>query len=1033
MLKYMKGICAGVLLFLSAQAAFAALPSDERIYVQMQAGTDAHRRWAAKAALLDTVEKRYLANPASFTIRSYDEAAPDGVIMTHPAQPQTLPQVLQAASVQFDSRSTSVDFASNPEVSLFLGVVGVGGAAAAPITTGILSAIGTYVATKFKPDPANYDSTPDANFQAMADGALEVLESRPKSTLAQMLLGDARKNFRDGSGAGINLRGDLSTRPEVMQYKNAVAQEQLTGAIEVANRSIEEAQVANEQIKALAVELLKRQKDADARERLLQQQAAARAALSTKFDVALGILNLANTNHRFDEEIQKVAKVKQLAEQINAFSAAKFAAGSLAMANGYVQIANLAMGLFAKNNGQSEMQAVMSQLQQISEQIETLRKEMHQRFDAIDYQLAKAIDLARFSYINLTNHLTDLQAQVAAVQTQIDASTTRVITRIAQIGNARYVEIVDACLGRLEGGVPTPSPAQYDRCLRAAALRGFDEAIYPASLNEFPDRIRAEADGDYPFSTSYLNISHLAILPDDADFFGSIRITSRWKPRYSQFINRDALAVPNPIMWVDSTDDFLKIYKRGGALRTRTPIGDFDALLYAGRRLSDFHTLLAYRSSAQGKYMVRRPLLDRLLTRYKSAARGAYPELSKMTVIETNFDTDGTRLPFSVGGGPDQSGVQNYALPLLRNEREQRISMRACEDISGKFHYGGPIDLSQRPALRGLHASEAFNRDWAARIGKTDLKSIGVVDPGVSDKGNRFLDEYRSSSRSLSNRTFGISRDIFRVIPNQVRYLDLLNASYGGPRVELCVKQFSVNRIHPFPQEGAGAYYIDFTYEIAAFVRENAVRRILATAAMRTDQIVLAAIVADAPSLCNLSQHLLSGYRSAVLTSSAAADMFGAASVILNAEAAPWVSQRIDQAVEWFRGLRAEEFSKIAGTVAPETTAVNQALMALYAVYDISLRWGLDNAESRYLGSLLMGNDGLLTQQGLFELLMRDVDENRYQALIEQRVGAVSFELEKISRASVEVVVPIKLAYTLRALQTQRLDLCKRMKRTKCG
>ena len=33
MLKYMKGICAGVLLFLSAQAAFAALPSDERIYV----------------------------------------------------------------------------------------------------------------------------------------------------------------------------------------------------------------------------------------------------------------------------------------------------------------------------------------------------------------------------------------------------------------------------------------------------------------------------------------------------------------------------------------------------------------------------------------------------------------------------------------------------------------------------------------------------------------------------------------------------------------------------------------------------------------------------------------------------------------------------------------------------------------------------------------------------------------------------------------------------------------------------------------
>jgi len=69
-------------------------------------------------------------------------------------------------------------------------------------------------------------------------------------------------------------------------------------------------------------------------------------------------------------------------------------------ANVYVGLAVLAMNLIQASQEQSATAGLFEQLAAISKQIEELRKEMHERFDALDY---KADHYFEKTYVDVEN------------------------------------------------------------------------------------------------------------------------------------------------------------------------------------------------------------------------------------------------------------------------------------------------------------------------------------------------------------------------------------------------------------------------------------------------------------------------------------------------------------------------------------------------------------------------------------------------------------------------------------------------------
>lgn len=220
----------------------------------------------------------------------------------------------------------------------------------------------------------------------------------------------------------------------------------------------------------------------------------------------------------------------------------------------------LGMGIASMmNTGPSTDELILQALAQLSEQIEDLRQEMHERFDQVDAKLnellqetrayhLRAMDFARFNQAQLRRDLENLQKDIIDVQralTPIEDRLKSLSHLIAESHNrllqVNYERVLARCQDSLHLVPRHHNFASHEACLRDLAI---EADLWASQSFSHWD----EQNDNHFFALNDVNWSH------------AVRRIFREQGRSGQ-LNLDK--IPNPLIWLGASQDFINLSLEG--------------------------------------------------------------------------------------------------------------------------------------------------------------------------------------------------------------------------------------------------------------------------------------------------------------------------------------------------------------------------------------------------------------------------------------------------------------------------------------
>lgn len=457
----------------------------------------------------------------------------------------------------------------------------------------------------------------------------------------------------------------------------------------------------------------------------LQEEQQAKEEQILKSNMSGPFVFASHLAHLFKDEeaAQKFDKTAQLASTIcdlsNGIKALEknpdlFSKAPFQYINLYMAAASLAMDILSSSQ-KSEGQMIMESLQRIAQQIEELRKEMHQRFDRLEMQsymyfIATKLDLndIKRTQANLQN---DVQ-QVIEAMNRIEAKMNRGFNAL---GDMQISQIEAKCFGQDFDGSPKTLDGKdkANECLSFYMLLG---------AGRFTDAVRITRQNS-PIATQ-TQVEEFKDLVEQVQWARGPRLISVYPPEQFAFGAHRLLSL------LQLNPSHVGLAKTGRWL-SNYPV--MEELRAHGQSLRDFIKGMAVEVSGNG-YHIRKALFDQVLQNYRRAAFRAI-EHAQSLIDETR------------GRGP---------VPGRQNTDE------ADRDIEkGSFPlYNVNIDMcpnAQR--VRGSYNIYNFTRDIDERIGRT----YGY-DPKVVHLNSKFY-EYLPKSVRWALRMQGAGDGLLQAQP----------------------------------------------------------------------------------------------------------------------------------------------------------------------------------------------------------------------------------------------------------------------------
>ncbi len=303
----------------------------------------------------------------------------------------------------------------------------------------------------------------------------------------------------------------------------------------------------------------------------------------------------------------------------------KLTSSSFDFASGLVGIGFQIFSMFG-DSGPTADQIILEQIQRLSQQIEGLRMEMHDRFDRIDGALNAILETLhnRFGQIDynqriIIGDLNTIRTELISIQARLNRLEQYFGRWLQDIQKDQFAQNVSACLNYRRFGLGDMPATEFIRCasffsswVTSTSLR---DLWAGTGRTDFSDAGIADNIFNFPLS---VNINWLAQFP--AANLGLAPLS--------------ATVLPNPYEWVLGTQAYrqlLREWPQYGANVSPTDLEGMEQLGYA------VQNAVASGPTAGAGATTPSPLFDALISKYRSKVSSLR---NNVTLIEQNYITN---------------------------------------------------------------------------------------------------------------------------------------------------------------------------------------------------------------------------------------------------------------------------------------------------------------------------------------------------------------------------------------------------------
>ncbi len=426
-------------------------------------------------------------------------------------------------------------------------------------------------------------------------------------------------------------------KDEVSDAKQTIREHSRTiGQIEALAKNDEEAKKI---LKSIADAQAEKEREAHQTELL----ALERENKYAYFGIGIAILN-----QRGDRQgatlLRSALMAVQLSDRLEDDQKRQMMMGTAALTMNYIAIVTV---LFEgiQGPGDSPQQTMMSQItllfQDVFTRLETVREQMHARFDRVDRKLDQISELISSNFENLNSNIDHLSDQMRSTLSAVDRLNDNVLTGF-RIGEWKENEVWnDRCN---DANLPKNFRACLSRALQKAGFLNLYSLSYDQLTLDLADP-RATLRPDYP-GLAYAGYFHDLVELDGYRALDAARNTQEYK-RIASGTTLDPLVnakldwrnTPQPMLWLDSTDDAMHYMSRSPAGKPFPSqlAPRFKEALSRGVEIEGTLDQLAYERTEQGQVRLNSDMLRKLFARLQEDLQTLAPDVERSVMISSDY------------------------------------------------------------------------------------------------------------------------------------------------------------------------------------------------------------------------------------------------------------------------------------------------------------------------------------------------------------------------------------------------------------
>lgn len=547
---------------------------------------------------------------------------------------------------------------------------------------------------------------------------------------------------------------------DIADTKNAMRQSVKTiGQIEILATD-------QEKVKIVLAEISDAQKEQAQRVRDAELLAAERENVYAYFGIGIAILN-----QRGDRQgaalLKSALMAVQISDRMEDDENRGLKMGAAVATMNYISVAMILFDGF-QNNGGSPVQTMMGQLvvlfQDVFDRLESIREQMHTRFDRVDRQLEQIVEQLNFNFYSLDRQMGGLKAQIRTAIAQIERLNDNVVTGF-RIGEWKENQIwIDRCLIQ---NLHKNYTACLSRSLQKAGFLNLYSLSYDQlSLNLFAPQpvISIDLRG-----LAYAGYFHDLVEIDGYRSSDFARNTEEYKwlatgtsldetsnPRLN------SKSTPHPLLWMDSTAEVLRYISNkpvgisvSEQLRLR-----LKETLARGVEIEKTLNKLAFQQVEENKVQLNIGILHRLFEQYRADLLVLADEVDRYVYISPN-----------------------YQIPLASNMKlflDQNSNWIPLKNFKTRFNSGAEDRL-----LTSCWASEPHFTNFGLHVNRDNpLPDDPMLRPNRKPAPGSIVDKAALTIPESQVRSMGI--------PDIAWVAEIL----GLGHVEFCVNNLSIGTGH---------------------------------------------------------------------------------------------------------------------------------------------------------------------------------------------------------------------------------------------
>jgi hypothetical protein len=335
--------------------------------------------------------------------------------------------------------------------------------------------------------------------------------------------------------------------------------------------------------------------------------------------------------------------------------------------NLYLFAASLVLDI-AAHNQKSDLQVQLDAIQQLSDQIEEVRKQMHQRFDALEKRMDIYFQATIINLNDIKRSQELVLANVQSLNAQMDRLGSRLDAGVDQLAQFHLLDLETECKATKTDGAPRAlaDETQANRCFGGYMLIG---------AGRFKDSLRLNsAEAPLNEDRSHEEFNSLVAL---ASQYGAISPPVPYPP--AQFL----YGAGNTLRLLHFNPHYKNIALQGRWLSDRPVMNE---LLKNGRGLDDFQKTMALKADGNG-FRLRSEVFHNLLEQYLNAANAAIHHAD--TVIASVIGQGPVPAPARPSPRGESTGTRLFESPPYDFEINNSLNSASILDCGHAVpHYG---------------------------------------------------------------------------------------------------------------------------------------------------------------------------------------------------------------------------------------------------------------------------------------------------------------------------------------------------------